>query len=65
MIGLDIEMPANCKECELCVCYRTWSGDMGDEFCGFTKDSVSTLWKRRPEFCPLHILPVNFDRRTP
>lgn len=53
MIALDFEMPKSCAECPLCVCYRRWSGDPGDEFCGYTKDAVNTLWSRRPDFCPL------------
>lgn len=53
MIGLNFDMPKNCAECPLCVCYRRWSGDPGDEFCGYTKDSVNTLWAKRPDFCPI------------
>lgn len=53
MISLNFDMPKNCAECPLYVCYRRWSGDPGDEFCGYTKDSVNMLWAKRPDFCPI------------
>lgn len=53
MIQIDTAMPKNCKECPMCVCYRSWSGDPGDVFCGYTKDSVSLQWPSRPDFCPI------------
>ena len=53
MIKIDTPMPQNCNTCNMCVCYRRWSGDPGDVFCGYTKDEVSLLWDHRPNFCPL------------
>ena len=47
----DMEMPNECGECDIYVCYRTWNGDPGDEFCGITKENVS--YKTKPDWCPL------------
>ena len=53
MVKIDIDMPKSCKDCPMAVCYRRWSGDPGDVFCGYTKDEISLLWAKRPDFCPL------------
>ena len=55
----DMEMPKKCGECDIYVCYRTWHGDSGDEFCGLTKKSVK--YKTKPEWCPLSEVP---ERKT-
>ena len=47
----NTKMPNGCKECPAYVCYRTWSGDSGDEFCGLTKNDVNP--DKRAEDCPL------------
>lgn len=46
-----MEMPKKCGECDIYVCYRTWSGDPGDKFCGITKEGVSR--ETKPDWCPL------------
>lgn len=51
----DMEMPKKCGECDIYVCYRTWHGDPGDEFCGLTKKDVT--YKTKPEWCPLSEAP--------
>ena len=51
----DMEMPKKCGECGIYVCYRTWHGDPGDEFCGLTKKNVT--YKTKPEWCPLSEAP--------
>lgn len=33
----SMEMPKSCGDCKAFVCYRQWSGDDGDCFCGITK----------------------------
>lgn len=55
----DMEMPKKCGECDIYVCYRTWHGDPGDEFCGLTKKNVT--YKTKPEWCPLSEAP---ERKT-
>lgn len=55
----DMEMPKKCGECGIYVCYRTWHGDPGDEFCGLIKKSVK--YKTKPEWCPLSEVP---ERKT-
>ena len=35
-----MEMPKSCGECKAFVCYRQWSGDLGDCFCGITKNDA-------------------------
>ena len=55
----DMEMPKKCGECDIYVCYRTWHGDPGDEFCGLTKKDVN--YKTKPEWCPLSEVP---ERKT-
>jgi hypothetical protein len=47
-----MKMPKkNCKECNAYVCYRQWSGDPGDEFCGLTKNEIPS--EGIPYWCPL------------
>lgn len=53
MIKIDTTMPKCCKECELSVCFKRWSGDPGEDFCGYTKDDINLRWTKRPDFCPL------------
>lgn len=53
MVQLEMDMPKCCKECDLAVCFRRWSGDPGETFCGMTKDEISVLWAKRPDWCPL------------
>lgn len=55
----DMEMPKKCGECGIYVCYRTWHGDPGNEFCGLTKKGVK--YKTKPEWCPLSEVP---ERKT-
>ena len=47
----DMDLPKKCGECDIYVCYRTWNGDPGDEFCGITKEDVSR--ETKPDWCPL------------
>ena len=50
-----IDLPKKCGECDIYVCYRTWNGDPGDEFCGITKEDVSR--ETKPDWCPLSEVP--------
>lgn len=52
---LVTDMPKSCNECSLYVCYRQWSGDSGDCFCGVNKEDVQPLSK--PNWCPLQHVP--------
>lgn len=52
---LVMDMPKNCTECDLYVCYRQYAGDKGDSFCGKTKEDVDL--SKRPDWCPLIELP--------
>ena len=52
---LVMDMPNNCKECELYVCYRQYAGDKGDCFCGMTKKDAD--FNNRPKSCPLREVP--------
>ena len=61
MVKIDIKMPKSCKECDLCVHFVRYSNDPGEIFCGCTKDDVSLLWAKRPEFCPL----IEIDENKP
>lgn len=47
----NMKMPKNCQECIAYVCYKVWSGDSGDRFCGLTKNDVNP--DKRAEDCPL------------
>ena len=53
MIKIDMPMPKCCKECELAVCFKRYSNEPGELYCGYTKDDISLLWAKRPDFCPL------------
>lgn len=55
----DMTMPKKCKECRAYVCYKQWSGDLGDEFCGITKDNIPS--DGIPYWCPLDELPKHHD----
>lgn len=56
VIVKGMEMPKNCEECMAYVCYRTWSGDPGDCFCGLTKRDVLNS-KKINGWCPLIEIP--------
>lgn len=47
----NMVMPKKCKECTAYVCYKQWSGDLGDEFCGLTKNDIPP--EVIPYWCPL------------
>ena len=51
----DMEMPKNCGDCKAFVCYRQWAGDMGDCFCGITKEDAKA--KEKNADCPLVPVP--------
>ena len=51
----DMIMPKSCQECMAYVCYKQWSGDIGDEFCGLTKNNIP--YEGVPDWCPLVELP--------
>lgn len=59
---LVMDMPNNCKECELYVCYRQYAGDKGDCFCGMTKKDAD--FNNRPKSCPLRELPQKKKANT-
>lgn len=46
-----MEMPKNCGDCKAFVCYRQWAGDVGDCFCGITKNDAKA--KEKNDDCPL------------
>lgn len=50
-----MEMPNKCGECSAFVCYRKWSGDAGDCFCGITKNDATENEKNAD--CPLVEVP--------
>lgn len=56
VIVKGMEMPKNCEECMAYICYRTWSGDHGDCFCGLTKRDVPNS-KKIEDLCPLIEMP--------
>lgn len=58
---LVMDMPSNCKECELYVYYRQYAGDKGDCFCGMTKKDAD--FNNRPKSCPLREVPQKTDFR--
>ena len=60
---LVMDMPNNCKECELYVCYRQYAGDKGDCFCGMTKKDAD--FNNRPKSCPLRELPQKKEEAKP
>lgn len=50
-----MEMPKSCGECKAFVCYRQWAGDVGDCFCGITKNDAKA--KKKNADCPLVPVP--------
>ena len=46
-----MEMPTSCGDCKAFVCYRQWAGDVGDCFCGITKNDAKA--KEKNADCPL------------
>ena len=50
-----MEMPTSCGDCKAFVCYRQWAGDMGDCFCGITKEDAKA--KEKNADCPLVPVP--------
>ena len=50
-----MEMPKNCGDCKAFVCYKQWAGDMGDCFCGITKEDAKA--KEKNADCPLVPVP--------
>ena len=50
-----MEMPTSCGDCKAFVCYKQWAGDMGDCFCGITKNDAKA--KEKNADCPLIELP--------
>ena len=54
-----MEMPKSCGDCKAFVCYRQWAGDVGDCFCGITKNDAKAKGKN-PD-CPLVHVPPHGD----
>lgn len=54
-----MEMPKNCGDCKAFVCYRQWAGDVGDCFCGITKNDAKA--KEKNADCPLVPVPPHGD----
>ena len=52
---LNREMPTSCGDCKAFVCYKQWAGDMGDCFCGITKEDAKA--KEKNADCPLVPVP--------
>ena len=50
-----MEMPTNCGDCKAFVCYKQWAGDIGDCFCGITKEDAKA--KEKNADCPLVPVP--------
>ena len=50
-----MEMPTSCGDCKAFVCYRQWAGDIGDCFCGITKNDAKA--KEKNADCPLVPVP--------
>ena len=50
-----MEMPTSCGDCKAFVCYKQWAGDMGDCFCGITKEDAKA--KEKNADCPLVPVP--------
>ena len=46
-----MKMPKSCGDCKAFVCYKQWAGDMGDCFCGITKEDAKA--KEKNADCPL------------
>ena len=54
-----MEMPTSCGDCKAFVCYKQWAGDMGDCFCGITKEDAKA--KEKNADCPLVPVPPHGD----
>ena len=54
-----MEMPTSCGDCKAFVCYKQWAGDMGDCFCGITKEDAKA--KEKNADCPLVPFPPHGD----
>ena len=50
-----MEMPTSCGDCKAFVCYKQWAGDVGDCFCGITKNDAKA--KEKNADCPLVPVP--------
>lgn len=58
-IYISMEMPKSCGDCKAFVCYRQWAGDIGDCFCGITKNDARENEKNAD--CPLVPVPPHGD----
>lgn len=58
-VYINMEMPKNCGDCKAFVCYKQWAGDMGDCFCGITKNDAEA--KKKNADCPLVPVPPHGD----
>lgn len=54
-----MEMPTSCGDCKAFVCYRQWAGDVGDCFCGITKNDAKA--KEKNADCPIVPVPPHED----
>ena len=54
-----MEMPTSCGDCKAFVRYRQWAGDVGDCFCGITKNDANA--KEKNADCPLIPVPHHGD----
>ena len=54
-----MEMPKSCGDCKAFVCYRQWAGDLGECFCGITKNDAKA--KEKNTDCPLVSVPLHGD----
>lgn len=52
-----MEMPTRCGECKAFVCYKQSAFDMGDCFCGITKEDAKA--KEKNADCPLVPVPAH------
>lgn len=50
-----MKMPTSCGNCKAFVCYKQWAGDIGDSFCGITKNDAKA--KEKNADCPLVPVP--------
>lgn len=55
VIVRGMEMPKSCGDCKAFVYYRQWAGDVGDCFCGITKNDAKANGKNAD--CPLVHVP--------
>ena len=56
---INMDMPTSCGNCKAFVCYKQWAGDMGDCFCGITKNDAKA--KEKNADCPLVPVPPHGD----